>query len=108
MDVTESINIATGPSLAYGQLPGCTPEPDLDPFMKSHVIANNPTYNYSSTYNKPYDHTPQYRKQYEHTYESIDNIMASRGAGFQTYDVPKPELPAPRPSISSESHNGVL
>ena len=104
--ISEGINIIeTGPSLAYGQLPH-TPEPDQDPFMKSHITAQNPTYNYSSTYSKPYDHNPNY-KPYEHTYESIDNIIASRGAGFQSYDTPKPQLPTPRPSVSDGSQNSI-
>ena len=87
-----------GPSLAYGQLPG-TPEPldnDQEPLKKLNISAQNPTYNYAYGGATPY----------EHTYESIDNLMGKRvggWAGLDSYDVPKPQLPAPRPSVSNNS-----
>lgn len=88
-------HIETGPSMAYGQLPG-TPEPILDcePFEKSQIVAHNPTYNYA------------YSKAYEHTYESIDQLRMGKQE-FESYDVPKPQLPAPRPSMSNQSSHST-
>lgn len=95
--------------MAYGQLPG-TPEPILDcePFKKSQITAYNPTYNYA--YSKAYEHTIpkgyEDSKPYEHTYESIDQLKMGR-QGFESYDVPKPQLPAPRPSMSNNSSHST-
>ena len=82
-----------GPSMAYGQLPH-TPEPDSEQFDKimiATISSPNPTYN--STYSKPY----------EHMYESIDHVMVKKQEEFESYDTPKPQLPAPRPSINDNS-----
>ena len=82
---SEKIVFDMAQSPAYGQLVS-TPEPDKDLGDPLHFSAQNPTYG----------------KPYEHTYESIDNIIASRG-GIQTYDYPKPQLPAPRSTSSNGS-----